>query len=191
MAQQSNNKLWLSLGVALVAVLVLLFVFVGMSDKTAQADKPNASAADKISRQESGSSNQKAPDFTLTTLNGDDITLSDYRGKVVFLNFWATWCPPCRVEIPHFVDFMEEYEDFIVLGIALDPREFDKVPAFVDKMGINYPVMLDKKGVSQNQYGPIRSIPTTFVINRDGEIVQKIVGSRPKEAFEKIIKNYL
>lgn len=133
-----------------------------------------------------------APDFILEDLEGNAIRLSDYRGKVVFVNFWATWCPPCRAEIPYFIEMIDEYGDdgFIVLGIDLDPRDFAKVPAFVEQQGINYPVMYDTKGVS-NLYGGIQSIPTTFVVNRNGKVVERIVGSRPKSEFVRILKNWL
>jgi len=133
-----------------------------------------------------------APDFALEDLNGDVIRLSDYKGKVVFINFWATWCPPCRVEIPYFIEMIDEYGDdgFEILGIDLDPRDFAKVPAFVEQEGINYPVMYDTKGVS-NLYGGIQSIPTTFVVNRNGKVVERIVGSRPKNEFVRILKNWL
>jgi cytochrome c biogenesis protein CcmG/thiol:disulfide interchange protein DsbE len=133
-----------------------------------------------------------APDFTLKNLGNEDVKLSDFKGKVVFINFWATWCPPCRAEIPYFVDLYKKYESqgFVVLGIAVDPREFGKVSGFVKQNDISYPILLDQAGVS-NLYGGIESIPTTFVVNRDGRIVEMIIGSRPKEVFESVIQSLL
>jgi len=163
-----------------------------------QADSQNTTKDDSKQEAKQTSSAQSdeqfsaAPDFALEDLNGDVIRLSDYKGKVVFINFWATWCPPCRVEIPYFIEMIDEYGDdgFEILGIDLDPRDFAKVPAFVEQEGINYPVMYDTKGVS-NLYGGIQSIPTTFVVNRNGKVVERIVGSRPKNEFVRILKNWL
>jgi thiol-disulfide isomerase/thioredoxin len=164
------------------------------------ADKANSDDNTKISSEQnesyakSESNDDKfpmAPDFTLKDVEGNPVSLSDYKGKVVFVNFWATWCPPCRAEIPHFIELVDKYpDDFIVLGVDLDPRDFSKVPAFVEQQGMNYPVLYDTEGVS-NIYGGISSIPTTFVVNRNGKKVDTIVGSRPKAVFEEIIKKWL
>ena len=176
--------MFMTIGVLAVIVIALGYAFMNDSGTApvsqAQA-APQQAAPQNVNFPD-------APDFTLQNLDNQDVTLSALKGKVIFVNFWATWCGPCRQEIPYFVDLVEQYGDdgFEVLGIALDPREFNKVPGFVDEMGINYPVLLDKTGVSQ-MYGGIRSIPTTFVINRDGKVVERIVGSRPKEVFEQII----
>ncbi|MBD3225151.1 MAG: redoxin domain-containing protein [Caldithrix sp.] len=192
MANQSTRKILLPIGTAVIIIAALFFVFSDINKQEANAgDTANAQKQQTAASNQPAENANMAPDFTLNNLQGEEVSLSDYKGKVVFVNFWATWCNPCRQEIPHFIDFMEEYnDDFVVLGIALDPREFDKVPGFVQSMDINYPVLMDKKGVSQ-LYGGIRAIPTTFVVNRDGEIVDKIRGSRPKEVFKEIIESYL
>lgn len=187
MSDKSNNKTWLMLVVTVVIVFALGYIFIDSNGEQAVAQEQQQTSAKIVADQKEADTNL-APDFTLQNLAGEDVSLSDLRGKVVFVNFWATWCPPCRAEIPHFIELVDKYgDDFTVLGIALDPREFDKVAPFVDKMGINYPVVLDKKGVSQ-LYGGISSIPTTFVVNRDGEVIEQIVGSRPKEVFEGLVK---
>jgi peroxiredoxin len=157
------------------------------SDKKPTEQKTNRAAATSQSDQYVA-----APDFALEDLDGDVVRLSDHKGKVVFLNFWATWCPPCRAEIPYFIDLVEKYGDdgFEVVGIALDPHDFSKVQTFVDQQGINYTILYDTKNV-QGMYGGIQSIPTTFVINRDGKVVEQIVGSRPKNVFESTIKKWL
>ncbi len=134
-----------------------------------------------------------APDFTLKDINGNPVKLSDYKGKLVFVNFWATWCPPCRAEIPSFVELIEKYGDqgFTILGISVDkPADLEKIPAFMDKMKMNYPVLIASTEVVQ-AYGGISSIPTTFVINKEGNVLGRIVGSRSREMFESIIKKYL
>ncbi|HID38145.1 MAG TPA: redoxin domain-containing protein [Calditrichaeota bacterium] len=190
MAEKANNKMWLILAVTALIVVAIGYFFINNNSQTAAAKTQQASMVSNESQQQE-QDYPEAPDFTLPDLDGNDITLSDFRGQIVFVNFWATWCGPCRMEIPHFIELIDKYgDDFVVLGVALDPREFDKVPGFAKKLGINYPVVYDKKGVSR-MYGGIQSIPTTFVVNREGKVVEYIVGSRPKADFERIIKSWL
>ena len=190
MSDKLKNMQWPVLGITAIAVFVIGYIFIGSSN--GNSTTPSAPVKAAVAAQSDNNELPSAPDFTLPDLEGGQRSLSDYKDKVVFVNFWATWCPPCRAEIPYFIDLVSQYGDqgFVVLGIALDPREFEKVSPFVKQMGINYPVVLDKNGVS-NLYGGISSIPTTFVINRDGKVVDQIVGSRPKSEFEKIIKKWL
>ena len=131
-----------------------------------------------------------APAFTLTNLDGKSVSLSDFRGKVVVLDFWATWCPPCRREIPDFIDLQKEYgsQGVQVVGIALD--EPDKVQAFARQNGMNYPVLLGSDEISM-RYGGIEGIPTTFVIDKSGKIVNRFEGFRPRQVFETEIKKLL
>jgi thiol-disulfide isomerase/thioredoxin len=181
--------------VRLVVIFIMSLSFMYCTDKANSEDAKTVSQttqADKTTNSPDDSKYPQAPDFALEDLEGNVIRLSDFEGKVVFLNFWATWCPPCRAEIPYFIEMVDQYgeDGFVVLGVDLDPRDFSKVPAFVEKQGINYTVVYDTKGVS-NLYGGIQSIPTTFVINRNGKVVQQIVGSRPKLEFERILKSWL
>jgi len=131
-----------------------------------------------------------APAFTLVDLNGKSVSLSDFRGKIVVLNFWATWCPPCRREIPDFIDLQKEYgsRSVQIVGIALDEPE--KVQAFARQNGMNYPVLLGSDEVSM-KYGGIEGIPTTFIIDKNGRIVNRFEGFRPREVFETEIKQLL
>ncbi|MEO2005156.1 MAG: TlpA disulfide reductase family protein, partial [Candidatus Poribacteria bacterium] len=114
--------------------------------------------------------------------------LADYRGKVVLLNFWATWCPPCVREIPDLVALRKELgpEQVEILGISLDTVE-DDVREFVRQRGVTYPAAVDTAGVSA-MYGGVSSIPTTFVIDADGGIAEKIVGSRSKSGFKAAVE---
>ncbi len=125
---------------------------------------------------------EKAPDFTLESINGDTIKLSDYRGKVVILDFWATWCRPCVMEIPHYKELYEAYKDsgLAIIGIALDKPQ--KVVSFVDRFEVNYPIAVGDRSLAA-EYGGIRAIPTTFVLDQDGKIYKKYVGYRTKEVF--------
>lgn len=111
-----------------------------------------------------------APDFTLTDANGTSVKLSDYRGKVVLLNFWATWCGPCQVEIPWFVEFEQEYKSkgFEVVGIAMDEEGWKMVKPYVAEHKMNYRVLLGNDSVTE-LYGGVDSLPTTFIIDRDGK----------------------
>ncbi|MFA5085323.1 MAG: TlpA disulfide reductase family protein [Candidatus Omnitrophota bacterium] len=131
-----------------------------------------------------------APDFSLSDTNGKTVSLSEFKGKVVILDFFASWCPPCKQEIPDFIELERTYggKDFSVIGVALVSA--DEAGEFAGKMGINYPVLVDDGKVSE-LYGPIRSIPTTFIIDKSGRIVKMYIGFRPKDIFEADIKGLL
>lgn len=131
---------------------------------------------------------KEAPDFTLETMEGNNFTLSDQRGKVVVLNFWATWCAPCRKEIPDFMELYNEMKDDGVLfvGVSLDEEGWDKVRPYAKDMGINYPIMVDDGNVSR-QYGPIRAIPTTLIINKKGQVEYVAPGMLTKEKLKPIL----
>ncbi len=191
MSDKSNSKLIIIIGILAVAVFAAGFCFINSGNGSEAVAKP-VNDSRIVQAADADSIYASAPDFALEDLEGNSIKLSDLKGKVVFVNFWATWCPPCRREIPHFIELHEEFSDqgFEILGIAVDSREFDSVAPFVKKAGMNYPVMLDKKGVSQ-LYGGVSAIPTTFVVNRNGRIVSKIEGSRSKAEFKKLITENL
>ncbi len=133
-----------------------------------------------------------APGFKLyNILSTNQITLSQFQGKVVVLNFWATWCPPCKAEIPDLIRIQKEFSnDVVVIGVSVDRESPDYVAGFSEELGINYPVvMADSKLI--NLYGGIRAIPTTFIIDQDGDIGQKIVGMRDFNGFLAVLKPYL
>jgi cytochrome c biogenesis protein CcmG/thiol:disulfide interchange protein DsbE len=131
-----------------------------------------------------------AADLELRDLNGNTVRLADYKGKVIILDFFATWCPPCREEIPDFIELQKQYADkgFTMIGISLS--NMGDMKTFAEKFGINYPVLIDD-GYATAVYGPIRSIPTTFIINKDFKVVKKFIGYRPREVFENEIKALL
>ena len=146
-------------------------------------------------QKETANSNlQVAPDFTLTDLNGRSGKLSDYRGKVVILDFWATWCGPCRMLIPHFKDLHARYKGngFEVVGVAMDRGGLRVVKPFVEKHAINYTNYLGNTDVAM-KYGGLRGIPTTFVLTKDGRIFKKYVGVPPNPGvtFENDIRSLL
>jgi peroxiredoxin len=157
-------------------------------DEPASVAVPNSGAAAAESAASSGA--QMAPDFELQeVLSKSNIKLSDYRGKVVLIDFWATWCRPCRMEIPHFVDLKKELspDDFELIGISVD-RQQEMVAPFVKEWNINYPTVIDTTGGVSTRYGGIRSIPTAFLVGRDGKVINQFIGYKPKEVFEQAIK---
>ena len=132
-------------------------------------------------------------DFTLQDLEGKPVSLSDYKGKVVFIDFWATWCPPCRLSIPYVEKLYEQYkdnEDFVVLGINLQESKED-ITKFMKKQKMNYTILLsDNKVISSYK---IASIPRFFLIDRNGEIYNKYVGFAPgvEELWQRDIEKLL
>lgn len=122
-----------------------------------------------------------APDFTLATLAGDSLRLSDLRGQVVLLNFWATWCAPCVEEIPEFVDLYRELhpEGLAIVGVAIDEQGPELVAPFAERFNINYPVALDPGGIVADAYGGVFALPTTYVIDPAGQIIDRVIGLYP------------
>jgi peroxiredoxin len=129
-----------------------------------------------------------APDFSLKDASGASVKLSDYRGKVVLLNFWATWCGPCEEEIPWFIGFQQEFKDrdFAVLGISVDEDGWDAVKPFVARRKVNYQVVLGGEEVSQI-YGDVENLPTTFIIDREGRIARTHIGLVSRNTYKQEI----
>jgi thiol-disulfide isomerase/thioredoxin len=133
-----------------------------------------------------------APDFSLQSLDGKTLHLSDFRGKAVLLNFWATWCGPCKIEMPWFVELQNQYaaQGFQIVGVAMDDASKEDIGKFAKDMGVNYPILIGKESVG-DQYGGVPALPESFLIGRDGKIVDTIIGLRGKAEIEDAIKKAL
>jgi peroxiredoxin len=134
----------------------------------------------------------KAPDFALKNVDGKMVRLSDFKDKVVILDFWATWCPPCRQELPHFIELQEKYgsRGLAIVGVSVDQGGAKVVKPFAQSWKINYPMLLADARVG-DAYGGVQYLPTTFIIDRKGQIVKRLVGYQAKEVFEREIEPLL
>ena len=132
-------------------------------------------------------SGRSSGDFTLKDVNGNEVSLSEYRGEVVVLNFWATWCPPCREEIPDFIEVYDNYKDRGVQFLGVSSEDVNTLKDFISNYGINYTVLVDNAGVGDD-WG-IDAIPTTFIIDREGQVVFKTVGMMTRDQLENAIED--
>ena len=154
---------------------------------------PLASAGGSVQQVANTSTHDRAaPEWQLKDLDGNPVKLSDFKGKVVILNFWATWCPPCRREIPTFVSLQKQYADkgLVIIGVSLDEKGPDVVKPFVAKMGINYPVVMGDPKIAAD-YGGIAVVPTTFLIDRNGKVAAEHEGDADRATLEGEIKPLL
>jgi thiol-disulfide isomerase/thioredoxin len=133
-----------------------------------------------------------APDFELPALDGKKMKLSDLRGKAVLLNFWATYCGPCKIEMPWFVELQKEYgpQGFQIVGVAMDDASNEEIAKFVQQMGVNYPILIGEESVGQ-KYGGVGVLPTTFFIDRDGKLIYREFGLQSRSVFVDHIKKAL
>ena len=165
-------RVTMKLNLSLAAVLLLAVMGSGCSNTTRAAVKPEKER-------------HRAPDFSLKDVAGKTVKLSDLRGNVVLLNFWATWCGPCQIEIPWFIDFQQSYKDknFAILGVSLDDDGWDSVKPYIERRKINYRVVVGTEETSQ-LYGGIDSLPTTFILDREGRIATVHTGLVSKSEYQ-------
>jgi cytochrome c biogenesis protein CcmG/thiol:disulfide interchange protein DsbE len=133
-----------------------------------------------------------APDFALKDAEGKTVHLADYRGKVVLLDFWATWCDPCRLEIPWFIEMQRKNKDrgFEVLGVSMDDEGWEVVKPFMKNIGVNYRVLIGNDQTTE-MYGGVDALPTTFLIDRQGKIAAVHIGLASRKDFEDGVEQLL
>lgn len=165
----------------------VLTSFLALTGYGNSASEPPAPSNNKVTA--NSASAQAAPAWELRRVAGGLVKSRDFDGKVVILNFWASWCPPCREEIPGLVELWKQYGDkgLVVVGVSLDEGGTERVEAFIKQFEINYPVVMGTPEVVA-AFGGIESIPTTFILDRHGKIVSKHVGYVPKSTFAEGIK---
>ena len=152
-----------------------------------------APAAAKSAKQAPKAESRKiAPEFALKDAQGKTVSLADYKGKVVLLNFWATWCGPCKIEIPWFIEFEQKYKDrgFAVIGVSMDEDGWDAVKPYLEKNRINYRVLLGDDKIAE-AYGGVENLPTTFTIDDQGRIAGTHIGLVSKSDYENEIRQLL
>lgn len=185
-AKDSQGRIAIRVVFAVSALAVAtMIVLVALSNSRAQSERKSQVTAEPEGR-------VATPEFVLKDLSGKQVRLSDYKGRVVVVNFWATWCGPCRTEIPSFVKLREQYHEkgFEIIGISLDEDDPDGVAVFAARLKINYPVVLaDMETVEA--FGPMNAIPTTFVIDRQGQVQSRHLGMLSFDEVESAIKPLL
>ncbi|MBH30851.1 MAG: hypothetical protein CMG71_02535 [Candidatus Marinimicrobia bacterium] len=184
-----NVKRIITFAVTLVGFLIAGIILTGGETNDYAEVRPAAATTSTSSS--TSSSSFRAPDFRLSAMDGKEISLSDYEGSVIIINFWTTWCGPCRYEIPDLMELREKYDgDLIVLGISLDYEPSSVVPRFAEKLGINYPILYGDAGIART-YGGVSGIPTTFIIDRDMNVYRRYIGYRPQSVFIKDIEDLI
>jgi len=163
---------------------VFLLSFFLLSLNILGCSKENNEQSEQVHKTNVVQDTKKAPDFTLLSIDGKEINLSDYKGKIVILDFWATWCGPCRRGVPDLVSIQKSYGDKVaIIGISLDDeRTKNDIIPFMKEYGINYPVVYGTSDVVRN-YGNIQAIPTSFIIDQEGNIIDKYIGLVSKEIY--------
>jgi thiol-disulfide isomerase/thioredoxin len=174
-----------------IPLILILFAAVSYSCQNAE-EMPEAEARNHPIPALQDKEDASGINLTLDSIDGKKISLSDYKGKVVLIDVWDTWCPPCKRGIPEFIELYKEYKDkgVVILGIAGGQHGLDAVKQFAKEYGINYPVAMLSQAVLE-QLGDIRTIPTAFLLDRNHNMVNKYVGYRAKSVFAADIEKVL
>jgi len=185
--------------VLIVSTVLVLIVATVYADRATRVKVKVAS--NNVPQPNDAPDGKPAPEVTFKDLDGKDATLAQYKGKVVLVNFWATWCDPCYIEIPWLIEMQQKYEakGFTVLGISMDEEGKSAVDPFLakerfnvngQKLPMNYPIVIGNDDVA-DKFGGLLGYPTSFLISRDGRIVKKVQGLISYEEFTKAIESQL
>ena len=188
----SRRATWLAMGAVAVA-LGLIWLAPGINDSHVDEASNGAEADFPGEPDDAKATGKNAPlHFTLKDMNGADVKLASFKGKVILLNFWATWCGPCKAEIPSLVELQHEYaDDLVILGFSVDDT-VDKMKPYAAQYKINYPLLVGNgREDVQEAFGPLFGIPVSVIIGRDGKIAKKHSGIATKAQFEREIKALL
>jgi thiol-disulfide isomerase/thioredoxin len=203
-AERKPSKLAVVIAMAAVAIAILIVMLAPGSDTSsappASGSKGNLTGSPNTAEEDAAAdakaAGKPAPlDFTLKDMNGVDVKLASFKGKPIIVNFWATWCGPCRAEIPSLVELQKQYgeegKDVVILGISVDDP-IEKLKPYAAQMKMNYPVLVGNgRDDVQDAFGPLWGIPVTVFIDREGRIAKKHSGIASKEQFEQEIKALL
>lgn len=172
--------------------LAVLLVACG-GEGSSNSDASSSSASGPLPGKVQDVDPEPVPGLTLETMDGSSINLADQDGRVLLVNFWATWCAPCRKEIPDLNDLHADLEDdgLRIIGIALDREGREKVEPFAEKLPIEYPVVIDAEGTAESEFGPIPGLPTTIVVGPDGQITKRVIGIFPVDEMKPTIEKML
>ncbi|MDA1184284.1 MAG: TlpA disulfide reductase family protein [Acidobacteria bacterium] len=190
-APARRHTAWFSMA-AVAAALVMLSLLSGPDGFDPDAPPPAADGSTADADENLAAGTVAPLDFTLKDMNGIDVRLASFKGKVILINFWATWCGPCRVEIPYLIELQREYgEDLVVLGVSIDDTAEQLMP-YATEMSVNYPLLVGNgRQDFQDAYGPFWGIPVTVFVTRDGLIHKKHSGIASKAQFEHEITSLL
>ena len=184
----SRAAAFTAMGIVAVAIILLTMLTPGSGvdpDAPPPGSDPVASDYANISEDANAAGREAPLRFTLKDTNGVDVNLASFKGKVILVNFWATWCGPCRAEVPDLVELQTEYrEDLVVLGILVQDTWDEKVQAFAAEFKVNYPLLdASRRTDVEEAFGPMWGLPTTFIVDREGRIAKKRTGISTKEQF--------
>ena len=181
------------LGFGILTLLVLLLVInIFKAEKTSEialSSTPHTANELEAAKIEVSNERKVAQDFSLTTLQGEQVSLSDYKGKIVILNFWTSWCGPCKEEMPHMQSFSDKHDDIEILAVNLTSMDLglDTVKQFVEEYRLTFPILLDEEDVVGKQYN-ILTIPTSYIIDPEGRIYREVIGPMDERMMEELVR---